>query len=620
MASILFMAPFANMAALAQEVAAEMKLPLTIEIADDFTAKAIVRKHPEAEVVVSRGGVAEQIKEIPGITVTEVTMSMNEVLSVLDKLTCQGIKKIGLVGRGNLFDGIMGDFEISQSKIYMRPCKDEEEIAHTVRSLCRQGIEAVIGCRLTYETAINCGIIAEIVESSKLSIKKAIDEAVRIVKAKERENLQSAQLAAIINNIEEGVIAVSSDKRISFCNNLARQTCETNDKQLDDEHIDKLLQYRNKQSVIAINDRNVLAKVIPLAFNNENMGDVITFQEVSNIQASERKIRFSLYQKGLYAKNTFDNIVGHSEIIKKTVQKARQYARFDSNLLIYGETGTGKEVFAQSIHNQSKRKKGPFVSVNTASLAPSLLESELFGYVEGAFTGARKGGKVGLFELAHGGTIFLDEIGELSPDIQSRLLRVLQEKEIMRIGDDKIIPVDVRVICATNRDLSELVQKGGFRADLYYRINVLSLRLPPLRERCEDIGDFFAHFIRELAAQEGRHITIDNNAMKLLMTYHWPGNIRELRNIAELLVCCENQVISAAEIADIFQEKQLGVTGGNYITIPEADSLKVMELEIIRHFMSRYSQEEVCRRLGISRVTLWRKMQLCFKNEMSELQ
>jgi transcriptional regulator with PAS, ATPase and Fis domain len=302
------------------------------------------------------------------------------------------------------------------------------------------------------------------------------------------------------------------------------------------------------------------------------------------------------------------------------VQKAKQYAGYDSNLLIYGETGTGKEVFAQSIHNQSKRKKGPFVSVNTASIAPSLLESELFGYVEGAFTGARKGGKLGLFELAHGGTIFLDEIGELSPDIQSRLLRVLQEKEIMRIGDDKIIPVDVRVICATNRDLSELVQKGGFRADLYYRINVLSLRLPPLRERGEDILELFKYFVQDLAAHEGKKITIEPDAMNLLMAYHWPGNIRELHNIAELLVCCESDNIKAAEIADIFKEKQTRVNAGNYITIPESDSLKVMETEIIKHFLSRYNPEEVCRRLRISRVTLWRKTNMHFNNETNELQ
>lgn len=621
MAPILFIAPFLNMARTAEDIAKEMDLPLIVEVADDYMTKAVVKKYPGVEVVISRGGMAEQVKEIEGISVTEVTMSMNDLLGILDKLTGKGIKKIGIISRVNLVDSTMGDFCISNSKIYVRACKDEKEIADTVYKLCHEGIEAVIGCRMAYETAVKCGVIAEILESSKLSIKKAIDEAVRIVKAKEKEKLQAAQLEAIIDNIEEGVIAINGDKKISFCNHLAKQVCEFNDgSDIKDEQLDKLLQYRNKEKIINIKGKNVFAKVIPLVVNNRDNGNIITFQEVSNIQDSERKIRFSLYQKGLYAKNTFDDILGRSEIIKKTVQKAKQYARHDANLLIYGETGTGKEVFAQSIHNQSKRNKGPFVSVNTASLAPSLLESELFGYVEGAFTGARKGGKLGLFELAHGGTIFLDEIGELSPDIQSRLLRVLQEKEIMRIGDDKIIPVDVRVVCATNRDLNELVRKGGFRADLYYRINVLSLHLPPLRERGDDIVDLFVNFVRDLAVYEDKKITIEPDAMKLLLAYHWPGNIRELHNIAELLVCCENEIIKASEIADIFKEKQAKVSVGNYITIPEADNLKVMESEIIKHFLSKYSQEEVCRRLGISRVTLWRKLNLRFNNEINELQ
>ncbi len=310
----------------------------------------------------------------------------------------------------------------------------------------------------------------------------------------------------------------------------------------------------------------------------------------------------------MYAKDTFDDIISKSEVMKSIIHKAKNYAKYDSNLLIYGETGTGKEILAQSIHNHSKRCRGPFVSVNTASIPPNLLESELFGYVEGAFTGARKGGKQGLFELAHGGTIFLDEIGELSPDIQSRLLRVLQEKEIMRIGDDKIIPVDVRIISATNRDLLTHVKQGGFRADLYYRICVLRLRLPPLRERLEDIPSIFEYYVRKLADKEQKEIAIHENVMKLLKAYPWPGNIRELRNMAEVVVYSEEEVITSAQIAAIFQENEAQVDGGSYITIQEKGTLKTMEAEIIRHLLSRYSAEEVCYRLGISRVTLWRKM------------
>lgn len=306
-------------------------------------------------------------------------------------------------------------------------------------------------------------------------------------------------------------------------------------------------------------------------------------------------------------------MIGQSAAIKQLIAKARNYANYHSNLLIYGETGTGKEIVAQSVHNHSACRKGPFVSVNTASIPPSLLESELFGYAEGAFTGARKGGKQGLFELAHGGTIFLDEIGELTPDIQSRLLRVLQEKEIMRIGDDKIIPVDVRIIAATNRDLFEQVKSGAFRQDLYYRIHVLGLRVPPLRERAEDIPLIFDYYIKKMRAKEGKSVKVSAGAMKLLAAYSWPGNIRQLKNIAEVAACCGSELIDAEHVADMLGEQETRVENGKYITIADGGSLKQMEAEIIKYLLTRHTSDEVCRQLGISRVTLWRKTKDVFQ-------
>lgn len=223
--------------------------------------------------------------------------------------------------------------------------------------------------------------------------------------------------------------------------------------------------------------------------------------------------------------------------MEQLVEKAKLFARTDSTVLIYGETGTGKEVLAQSIHNHSHRKSEPFVSLNCASLPPSLIESELFGYAEGAFTGARKQGKKGLFELANKGTIFLDEIGELTLDVQSRLLRVLQEREVMRVGDDKIIPLDVRVICATNRDLLKMASQGTFRLDLYYRINVLQLRIPALRERPKDIYELFTTYTKSfLGKAQSQNLTIDDDALCFLQSYPWPGNIRQLRNVSEAIV------------------------------------------------------------------------------------
>lgn len=615
MMPILFLAPFNNMAELAATIATEMGLALYIDTARDGEAAIVAGKYPDIEVVISRGGIAEEVKPLDGLTVIEITMSVNDLLSVVSKLSSMGIRKIGIVSRANIFDGVTGAFHICQTDIHICSCPDEQQVKETVVELHRRGFEAIIGCRAAYETAKGCGMASEILESSATSIRRAIEEAARIVRAKEREKLQTAQLKAIIDNIQEGVIAVTGTKQISFYNNVARRVCASDGQELTYNGIRELLQRRGQEKIASINGNNVFSRVIPLEFNNKNNGDVITFHEVSSIQASERKIRFSSYQKGLYAKNTFADIIGQSDAIQKAIEKAKTYSQYESNLLIYGETGTGKEVFAQSVHNESSRSKGPFVSVNTASIPPSLLESELFGYVEGAFTGARKGGKQGLFELAHGGTIFLDEIGELSPDIQSRLLRVLQEKEIMRIGDDKIVPVDVRIISATNRDLQGLVKQGRFRQDLYYRIHVLGLRLPPLRERACDIALIFEYYLRRFAPDAGKVPKLGPDALRLLSSYPWPGNIRQLRNAAEVIAysAMGRDIVSYADIAEVFGDQETKMDGGNYLSVRETGTLKDMEADIVRQLLARYTPEEVCKQLGISKVTLWRKSKTPFQ-------
>lgn len=612
MVSILFLSPFHGMAELAAATASQMGVSMYVEVAKDTEAKAIAERYTNVSVIISRGGLAEEIKSVTGSSVVEVTMSISELLSVVSKLSGFGLRRIGVVSRANLFDGSIGDFTVSGTEISIRSCLDEPEIIETVEQLHRLGIEAIIGCRAAYETAKRCGLVAEFLESSAISIKKAIEEASRIVQAIERDQLQTAQLKAIIDNIEEGVIAVTDDEQVNFYNNTARRICVPTGQEFNVEHIRELLSYPNQEKVVAINGNNVIAKVIPLALNRSK-GAIVTFHEVSSIQATERKIRFSSYQKGLYAKFTFADIVGQSEAMKKMIAKAKTYSQYDSNLLIYGETGTGKEVLAQSIHNSSNRSQGPFVSVNTASIPSTLLESELFGYVEGAFTGARKGGKLGLFELAHGGTIFLDEIGELSSDIQSRLLRVLQEKEIMRIGDDRIIPIDVRVISATHRDLLEAVREGKFRQDLFYRVHVLGIRVPPLRERMEDIPLIFEHYLTRFSKKDKLHkmkrLELTLATIKALDSYPWPGNIRQLRNVAEVIACnlVEGELIEPQQIAEVLGEQEMRVDGGRSITIRETNDLKQMEAAIIQQLLTRWGSDEVCRRLNISKVTLWRK-------------
>jgi transcriptional regulator with PAS, ATPase and Fis domain len=254
-------------------------------------------------------------------------------------------------------------------------------------------------------------------------------------------------------------------------------------------------------------------------------------KKFSDMEQQHHLLRLQLVQKGYRAKYTFADIIGESEIMVQTKALAYKMAKTDLAVLIFGESGSGKELFAQAIHNESKRKEYPFVAVNCAAIPENLLESELFGYEEGAFTGAKKGGKRGVFEFAHQGTLFLDEIGEMSLGLQAKLLRILQEKEVVRVGGDRVIKVDVRVIAATNENLRELVNQGRFRRDLYYRMRVLPLRIPPLRKRGGDILLLAEEFQREM----GSKVELPSVLKSGFLRHNWEGNVRELRSYVECI-------------------------------------------------------------------------------------
>jgi transcriptional regulator with PAS, ATPase and Fis domain len=279
--------------------------------------------------------------------------------------------------------------------------------------------------------------------------------------------------------------------------------------------------------------RDVVVNVAPILVDGELKGSVGVVRDVSEIsRLSEELEQQKRLVRRLTSKYTFAEIVTESAVMQLAVEQAMRAAETPATVLLRGESGTGKELFAHAIHNASGRRSGQFIRVNCAAIADSLLESELFGYGEGAFTGARKGGKRGLFEEANGGTLFLDEIGEVSVNLQAKLLRVLQEKEIVRVGEAKPVPVNARVIAATNAHLEERIARGAFREDLYYRLNVVPIVIPPLRHRREDIGRLAEHLINKFNDEYGRHVrAISPAALQFLMEHTWPGNVRELENI-----------------------------------------------------------------------------------------
>ncbi|MDF2569677.1 MAG: norR 16 [Sporomusa sp.] len=323
---------------------------------------------------------------------------------------------------------------------------------------------------------------------------------------------------------------------------------------------------------------------------------------------------------GAQAAFRLSDIIGQSPALLKTVQMASQAAGCMANVLIEGESGTGKEVFAQAIHNQSLRRKGPFVAVNCGAIPRELIGSELFGYAEGAFTGAKRGGRPGKFEFASGGTLFLDEIGDMPLELQVTLLRVLQERKLTRIGDNKLIPIDLRIICATNKNLAQEVEKGNFRQDLYYRLNVISIKIPPLRERREDILLIFNYILNKMANEMGRTIkNVDTEVLLLIEQYDWPGNVRELQNVAErALSVTEGDTIRLDHVPEFIVNSQ-DVIITNTLT---QKTNEVCERENMKQNLSGQEKQQiidllikakgnvsqVAKEMGVARSTIYRKM------------
>ena len=339
-------------------------------------------------------------------------------------------------------------------------------------------------------------------------------------------HLKSEMLSHIVNSSKIAMLLIDKYNQIVYANSKALQIFQADDK--NDIQLERFIEPAiltaadTPQDPLIIDGGSYYYSKYPLTLMDEVTGYYITLQDEAEVSIANKLNR----QKGHIAKYHFKDIIHESPGMKHVIKTAKQIALTDHTVLIRGESGTGKELIAQSLHNASYRNKFPFVAINCAALPDNLLESELFGYEGGAFTGAQAKGKIGLFEQANHGTIFLDEIGDISPKLQSRLLRTIQERQVMRVGSDRLIDVDIRLITATNRDLEAAVREGSFRSDLFYRLNVLPIVIPPLRKRKEDILPLLQHFLGTTFKN------IPPAQLRQLTDYNWPGNIRELENIA----------------------------------------------------------------------------------------
>lgn len=487
----------------------------------------------------------------------------------------------------------------------------------TVQLIKKQGFDAIIGSPIAVELAMNENLVGYLAMSVP-SIKDLLHNALRTLEKIKREQNITLRLTEIFNHLNEGICFISKQKKISFINDSMGKLLEKDPAALfnqsafdifqglnfdiDDENAHQLIQFEKKK----------LAVYISKLKNDHINGYILSVQELNALEHSSSQFR-KVTTKNFNTRYSFDQVVSQDVNFKKTIDLAKAYAKTDSTILITGESGTGKEVLAQSIHHYSSRSKAPFVAINCASFPESLLESELFGYDEGAFTGAKKNGRMGLIEAAHNGTLFLDEIGDMPLHLQTRFLRVLQERQIHRLGSVVSHAVNIRVIAATHADLEELVKQGHFRADLYYRLNILRVFVPALRQRQTDILYLASLFLTRYQR------TLDDLPevmLKAIKKYSWPGNIRELENIIErihVLLQLDPKLLQVDFLHQQLPELFLFTNDQVQAQPSPLKELKInQELDLIQQTIKEVGGDLdlAAQKLGVSRTTLWRRMKL----------
>lgn len=625
---ICLIAPYPELAALAREARAEAGLDFAIAVGnlEDALPAANAARADGAQVIVSRGGTAALLRQHLDIPVVEIKVTGYDVLRALYPYRGSD-RTIGIVGFQNVVNGCRAVADILAIPIRELIIKTDESGVDwgRVKTRLRRmtaacDIDIVIGDTLVISKLKLDNLAVHLITSGSEAILQAVDEAAHIAAVRAEERKAAERFQTILSFVHDGVIATDEKGNITVFNPVAAATFRVDPQAAYGRPVGEVVANTRLDKVLASGvaelgelqqapSGHIVTNRVPITVDGEVKGVVATFQEVSQLQHTEQKIRQNLYAKGFYAKYSFADIITADPRVQRLIAIAKNYARTDATVLIQGESGTGKELFAQGIHQAGPRAKGPFVAVNCSALPAQLLESELFGYVEGAFTGAKRGGKPGLFELAHNGTIFLDEIGDMDRGLQARLLRVIEERQVMRLGSDTLIPVNTRIVAATNIDLGKEVAEGRFRLDLYYRLNILSLTVPPLRERPGDIPLLAARFLADSTARHKRkQANLPAGALDLLAGYPWPGNVRELKSVIERIVLsAESGPADLSAVRPLLDEltDRRPDSGGTIVEAP-AGSLHDIKRQIVAAVLREegYNKSRAAKRLGVDRATI----------------
>ncbi|MDL2314270.1 sigma 54-interacting transcriptional regulator [Desulfovibrio sp. OttesenSCG-928-C14] len=560
--------------------------------------------------VIARAGTYQELKKLLPIPVIEMPIQASDILFALHKAGA-AFKNVFLLVHENVYfeheecKNLLGFDFICKKYLSVMDLKSRlESIEH--------GPDTVV---------VGSGVCAEVCQAENLNTIDIAIQASAVLNAYEYAQNMLAQnkeekrrlnlLESILYNVDDGVVIMEKSGNIKHFNrksglHLGVAPADAIGRNIRDFFPDVEPGRQKNNHIVSFGAKSLVLNINPFQIDTDEEQYIITINDVTQVQELEKNIRFKLARRGLAARYTFKDYLTREPEIKKLIKRAQSVAKLDASVIIYGESGTGKELFAQSIHNASPRKNGPFVAINCMALPETLLESELFGYVGGAFTGARKEGKIGLFETAHGGTLFLDEINSMSLALQIKLLRVIEQKEIMRLGSDYIIPLDVRVISASNKALLEGIAAGTFRQDLYFRLNHFEITLPPMAARPRDIIPLFRHFLAEHKKTAPDKIELDPEFESALLRHKWWGNVREIKNTA-LRYHIFGGDNSNGEILSRERAQASLVDADLKIDLNEIG--KMVEAQVIQSLLDRgVNKSELARLLGISRQALYNKI------------
>ncbi|RKT91087.1 UNVERIFIED_ORG: transcriptional regulator with PAS, ATPase and Fis domain [Pantoea allii] len=568
------------------------------------------------KIIISRGGTAALLRSNVTIPVIEIAHDFHGIYRILKQAKNKS-QKIAAVGFPQFCNALKHYQNMTNENLKICQVYNHYDIESVVKNLAENNYKVVIGGLTVAEMAKKYDLNVVMGDTDNNSIEQAINEAFSLLKYIHQESLKLDMSYSAMNQSREGIMCIDQMGEVVSINNRGKTLfqCHAGDKIYRKDAFKEV--YRSiidesdvKEMIVELDGDFICTSIKHYTKRQDGYSIVTGFIQGKSQwrNSADKKIK----QQGFYTRYAFDDIIGHSASINIAIDKAKLCARHDAPIHILGDTGTGKELFAQSIHHHSIRKHGPFIAINCAAIPENLLESELFGYAEGAFTHARKGGKPGVFEMAMKGTVFIDEISEAPLNVQVKLLRVLQEKQFVRLGGEALIAADFRLITASNKDLHVLVQSGVFRQDLYYRINILELRLPALAEREGDIELLARHLLH----QQGKEIAFTPDALDVLRRHSWPGNIRELQSVIYRLavfhdrdVVDKDELLRAVRVADDF-----GSASQQSLLCEPAESethlLKKQEKHLITRIITQTQGDKVraAAILGISPTTLWRKL------------